>query len=539
MSRNLKTVAVREISSPVRFDPTGEKAAASSALPAWRRRMLGAALLVVALCGSRVPLAPRHLISFDEINFALSIGEFNPLLHQPQPPGYPLFVGLLKLLALSIPKVEIVFLVAALLLSLASLALLWALGEQMLGNRWGLVAALLLVWNPAFWLSALTNPVRLGLAAGATGVALCLFVALRRQSGSWFIAASAVLGLAAGFRPTLLVEMVLLMLWTAWSLRLSRKAVAASLAAFCLAVSVWLPFLLIAPGGLVPLYRLLTTYASDQTGATSFLMGAPVRAAIHMALEAIEWSCLGVLSWIWAVPSAARRRPPFVQDTRARHLLLIWFLPGLAFSALFHVGDPDQTLAIVPATCLVGAGVLSVFAGASVRARAALVSAALLLNVFLFFKPITRISKASTETAVRWADGYIGGLIDGISRIPNTAGVTVVFPRDVPGWRNVSYYLPRVLVFAVGGENQGSATVYQLQARRASTWKGPSEAIPVPSCGILALADPGTPSWEGAREPTQVSRDGILWVFPAARGLSFRSRGFRFASQDLPCPESR
>jgi len=35
------------------------------------------------------------------------------------------------------------------------------LGEQILGSRWGVVAPLLLLCNPPFWFSALTNPVRL------------------------------------------------------------------------------------------------------------------------------------------------------------------------------------------------------------------------------------------------------------------------------------------------------------------------------------------------------------------------------------------
>ena len=115
-----------------------------------RWRILWGLFFIAALLISRVPLAPRHLITFDEINFALSIEKFDPAAHQPQPPGYPLFVGLIKLLSLFVPKVETVFLAAALLLSIAALALLWILGEELLGKRWGVVPPLLLLWNPPF-----------------------------------------------------------------------------------------------------------------------------------------------------------------------------------------------------------------------------------------------------------------------------------------------------------------------------------------------------------------------------------------------------
>src|SRR5690242_5225081 len=66
--------------------------------------------LVVALFISRWVLFPRYLITFDEINFALAVDHFNPPMHQPQPPGYPVFVGLLKALSLLGLRIETVFL---------------------------------------------------------------------------------------------------------------------------------------------------------------------------------------------------------------------------------------------------------------------------------------------------------------------------------------------------------------------------------------------------------------------------------------------
>ena len=79
------------------------------------------AIWFLALCAvlvvSRWMTFPRYLITFDEINFALAVERFNPIMHQPQPPGYPLFVALLKLLSLIIPKIETVFFIAALVIA--------------------------------------------------------------------------------------------------------------------------------------------------------------------------------------------------------------------------------------------------------------------------------------------------------------------------------------------------------------------------------------------------------------------------------------
>ena len=502
-----------------------------------RWRLLFALALLAALVVSRVPLAPRHLITFDEINFALSIDNFNPRAHQPQPPGYPLFVGLLKLLSLAIPKVETVFLIAALLLSAASLALLWMLGEQMFGRTGGLIAAVLLLANPPFWYSALTNPVRLGLSTGAAATALCLWLAWRRGSSRWFVAAAGVLGLAAGMRPTLMVEMAPVMLWVAIALRLNWKTALAAIAAFGAAVLLWLPPLIAATGGLASSLHVLRGYTGDTTRGTSLLGGATWGAALHMANEAITWSSMGVLTWIWAVPWARRRSPNLVRDTLGSPFLMLWFLPSLAMSAIFHVGDPDQTLTIIPVTCLIGARVLMSFEmRSSRRAYATLIGVALLLNVFLFFKPISKIEKFSTYTNVAMQGRYMGGLAEGVGAIQDPGGVTVIFPPTIPGWRQLLYYTPAARIVAVGPDVQGSRSLIRVYRRRGQTSFSTTDVFRVPACGVIAFVDPVARPADAFGRPVQTTRSDGVWYFRAAPGISLRTRGIRFMTEDQPCP---
>jgi hypothetical protein len=195
--------------------------------------------ITAALVLSRWALFPRYLVTFDEINFAFAIDHFNPALHQPQPPGYPLFVALLKLLSLLLPKVESVFLVAGLLMSGASLMVLWKLCELVVGPKQGALGVLLLLFNPAFWLSALTNPVRLSLAFGTSLVALCVWKACRENSAHGLPLAAAALGFAAGFRPTLVVLMAPLLLWAAVRARVRWKVAGLTLLCFCAALATW------------------------------------------------------------------------------------------------------------------------------------------------------------------------------------------------------------------------------------------------------------------------------------------------------------
>ena len=140
--------------------------------------MLWLALIVILLIASRMMLTPTYLVTFDEANFALSLKKFDPIHHQPQPPGYPLFVGLLRVFGAFVPHVEQLFLVVAVFGSVTALVLLWAVGNRLFGEPTGLIAALLLLFHPAFWFAALTNPVRIYLAVGAVGVVFCLVKAL-------------------------------------------------------------------------------------------------------------------------------------------------------------------------------------------------------------------------------------------------------------------------------------------------------------------------------------------------------------------------
>jgi hypothetical protein len=493
------------------------------------RNALWFALLLAALLVSRWALAPRYLITFDQINFALALDDFNPALHQPQPPGYPLFVGFLKLIGAVVADVETVFLLAAILASVVSLVLLWLLGDRIAGGAAGLVAAWLLLFNPAFWLAALTNPVRLSLAAGAISVALCLWLACRHQSPRWLLTAAFMLGIAAGFRPALAVLMFPLAAWVALWMHARLTTIGGALICFLVAVGTWLPVLAAEAGGWRAFVDLIGDYSTAQLGPTSFLWGAALREWLGMAWKAVVWSCLGVLSWIWAVP-AALRKGHGVDALRARFLLW-WFVPGLLFYASFHTGDPDHTLSIVPVTCVAGAIVLTrISRGASVRKRALIISIAVLLNVFLFLKPISKTAAASTNKPVRWLDRHITEVVDGVRAVRGRGPLSVMFHESVTGWRQLSYYEPEVPILTYAAQN-GSAVVTEIRGTRAETRTSADGAVHLPACRSLVWVDVA-----GRPTDTAVIHAINSRVFlAAAAGESFELRGIRFVSEPGSC----
>jgi hypothetical protein len=502
--------------------------------PTWRPRIVWFAILLTGLLVSRIPLAPRYLVTFDEINFAFAIREFNPTLHQPQPPGYPLFVGFLKLLSFLPWKVETIFLVSGLLMSLAALLSLWALGERTVGRNRGVIAALLLLFNPPFWFAALTNPVRLCLAAGATAVALCFSLALERSSAAWYLAAAAALGMVDGFRPGLTLVLFPLALWVTLRLRPGWKMIVAAALLFLLAESTWLPVLAAAAGGWRPLWQLLFTYTRGETHSSSLLFGASLRAAAHMAWQAIVWTGLGVLSWIWAFPPVLRRDKIGNLDSGALQFLAIWFVPGFLFLTLFHTGDPDHTLAIVPVTCLLGTCVLNSLAEQRPpRALAGVVLVAVSVNAVLFFKPISKIARETTYRTVRWLDDYTASVIEGVQALPRREPMTVVFLDSILGWRHVSYYAPDAQVLVLSQRAAGSITVRRIEGKHLQT-RTASGPIHLPACGILTWVDPvARPASDSGA--SVFSMNPHVSFAPGTPNTQFEFRGFHFQTDEALC----
>src|SRR6266705_2534621 len=56
-----------------------------------------ASALAVLFLAFHLPFLPASLEDLDSINFALGLRHFDVALHQPHPPGYPLYIALGKM----------------------------------------------------------------------------------------------------------------------------------------------------------------------------------------------------------------------------------------------------------------------------------------------------------------------------------------------------------------------------------------------------------------------------------------------------------
>ena len=407
--------------------------------------------LLLYIVASRWATAPRYFFSFDQGNFALALEDFNPALNQPQPPGYPLFVGLIRLIHIWVQRPERVLLVAGLVAACLSAVLIQRLAAELFGRAAGILAMALLASNPVFWFGGVTNQVRLFLAVSALAVALLAWRALTQSSPNWFYGAFAGLGIAAGFRPVESLLLIPMLLWVWFRTGPSVKRLVLGVTAALFASLPWLAFTVVSVGGPSKALRVVSDYAGQQFGSTSALFGASESSALHMFAAAVVWNALGALVWVWAIPIAGRKVRDLISRTKTA-FLAIWFFPPFLFSAFVHIGDPDQALASMPVICILGGAVMAcVAARARRRSFVPIVAALIAAQTVLFFKAPTELARAASYNRVVEVERMISGVLRSINALRLDGPLTIVQYGSAMPWRLLEYYYPDDYTVAISG----------------------------------------------------------------------------------------
>lgn len=451
--------------------------------------LFGFSILMVGL--TRLPFFPAHLYSFDSVNLALALEHFDPTLHQPQPPGYPLFVLEARLLNVLFGSAEQTFAALGLLISGLAVGMLYLVGKELFSPWAGMVAAALLFVNPPFWFSSLSSPLRPHLALVSAVVAYFCWRAKRDERRPLY-AASLALGVGGGSRPELYLLLLPLWIWAAWQTR-DRKAVVRGALLLAVSALVWAAVLIVASGGPQRLLAYFADYALVQTEYTSVVLD-PSTSWRRAVGRAVIWTGLGALPWIWTLPFAWKARGATPDWVRKAVFLGLWFVPGWAFFLVVHIGDPDHTLGIVPPLCLLGGFSLVEAERRITRAwipqleeRGLLVWLALVGNLVLFFgemplpqrdaaaefRGLTSLSDAALigtyETSyarVRWVEQMADLNLKGINELKASTDrpVLLLWAWDgEPSWRKIGFYLPEDNLYVL--EERGAPGVASAEAR--------------------------------------------------------------------------
>lgn len=228
--------------------------------PAWRSPVVLLGFAVVAAV--RLATLPASLWEWDEVLFVKGVELFDPVHHRPHPPGYPLLIGLGKLLRFvtgdpfhALVALSVISCLVGYLALVSAFTRMAAGGppaavsppEAAAAERTAVAGALLFQMSPAM---LVYGPLALSDPAALMFLSLALAAAVRLPEGG--TRAAALLGVfasaAIGCRPQLALAVlpmtaVALVFARAWRPRL------AALAAFTLVSLAWFLPLLAAVGG--------------------------------------------------------------------------------------------------------------------------------------------------------------------------------------------------------------------------------------------------------------------------------------------------
>jgi len=429
-----------------------------------RNYLIDCAGLAVIVAVTRVICRSRYLYDIDSVNFALALDFFSPKLHQPHPPGYFLYVCSGRVLQALFHDANDALVALSILASCAAVTVIYLLTRNWFGRRAALFAGGLFVFSPLCWfhgIVALTYIVEAFFSASVG------YLCWRGYTGNpnWLIAAAVTLGVSAGFRPSSLLFLGLL--WLFSLLKAGTRTRLLALAVLGVTLLAWGIPMLHAAGGLRTYFAALNLLwrgvpAKDAIGITS-----PILSLARML------TIIGVAVLCFGCGSAFVFRKLPAADPRRRQRIIFtwtWIGPGLLFFSFvffLFVNSGYLLLLSPPLFAWLGAGAADWWGRARLRhsLKAACLAGAAALHVCAFlFGPWY-----SSLRSVRQFEADLSGRIAAVrQRFKPSDTLIVGFDSHFLGYRHAAYYLPEFLAVEYPPVSQPEGKrIFAVEKRRS------------------------------------------------------------------------
>lgn len=285
-------------------------------------------LLLAGVVASRLYTREVFVSGLDSASYLLAMQDFSIAAERPHPPGYPVYVSLLRGVDLLVGNAHLSALIVQILFSVLAVTFLYLLAERKLGNPHALLAALFLAVNPLFWLYGATSE---NYAYDAMIAPLVLLLALTTR-GWWWAATGLILGAAMGMRATSLLLLAPGVIYIVISRYRRREIVPLDLlrviGGALLGILAWLPATIANEGGIAEYWKAATALSMTAAGSMAGNLTGFVVTLIWMLN----------LSTIYLVGCTIRLAKSFGAGWRSTlrlsKILLFWIVPPLLFFAL-------------------------------------------------------------------------------------------------------------------------------------------------------------------------------------------------------------
>jgi len=399
---------------------------------------MGILIAVTAL--TRFVFRSRYLYDIDSVNFALALKRFDPSVHQPHPPGYFLYVCLGRLVNLMLHDGNAALVAMSIVFSCGLLAAVYTLADNWFGPGAAPFAGLIFVFSPLAWFH---GTVALTYIVEAFFSSLTGYLCWRIYSGStrFILPAAIVLGIAAGFRPSSLLLLGPLFIFSI--LTSTLRQIAEGVGALSLMLLAWfVPMLQICGRSAYfsSLASLWLTVPSKAMVFNSSLANSLARAAVIVGIYFLCFGCAAILPFT-GLPQGAS------VDRRKVVFSAVWVAPGLLFFTFVYLKfvNSGYLLILVPPICAWMGKWLSTWysnlrCGKTLKILAIAACASVNALVFIY-APVY-----CSYLEVRRFEAELESVIEAVPQIASPRDTVIVgFDSHFLGYRHAGYYLPRYL----------------------------------------------------------------------------------------------
>ena len=395
-------------------------------------------MLIGATALTRIALRSHFLYDIDSINFALALQRFDPVVHQPHPPGYFLYVCLGRLSNAIFPDANVALVAISVLASCGAAALIYLLANDWFGRAAALFAGLMFVFSPLAWFHGTVALTYIVEACFSAAVGYCCWRVYSGASG-YMLPAAISLGLAAGFRQSSLLILGPLFLFSIRSV--PRRIAIRGIAVLALVLMAWFIPMLQAAGGwnayFSSLWSLWLLVPARQTIFNSAIFTSLARFVLIAATGGFSFGPAVLLVFCTAKPV----------NGCVRNFTWMWLAPGLLLFtfAYLKLVNSGYVLALLPPVCIW----LGYRAGGWYRdsklskvARITVLAGAAAIDCAIVFRPPLYFSHREVERSQHELMD-IQSSIRQIARPERT--IIVGFDSHFLGYRHAGYYLPEYL----------------------------------------------------------------------------------------------
>lgn len=438
----------------------------------FRRYLPDLLSLTAAVALTRYLFRSHVLYDLDSVNFALAIKRFDPSVFQAHPPGYYLYsrIGWLFNLIFHNPNLSLVIL--SILSSCGLVILIYQFALEWFGLGAARFASLLFLFSPLCWFH---GTVALTYIVGALCSGLVGYFCWHLNSGrlSYLIPATLALGFAAGIRPSEILFLGPLFLYSLR--RLDLKRILLTLLLLIAANLAWFIPMILTSGGLKSYFGALFALWHMVPGKKTVFNSSPAYTIARAFTILFIYSLtFGAASF---APFAAKLSSTPADREKVR-FTLVWIIPALCFFTfifLVFINSGYLLLLTAPACLWLGFWTSEWYTNAGLRKplKLALIVACAAINTAIFLAAPLYCS----YRGVRQFQAELENIQTTLPQLGTPSNTLIVsFDSHFLGFRHAGYYLPRYHVLEYPEVNMGHGmvafTMFDRDTRLVSSLPG-------------------------------------------------------------------